>query len=369
MKPKFLLAGLSILLGTLSIDTIAQTYTGHAVPFLTIAPDVRSSGMGEAGIATSPDVNGIFTNTGKLPFSERSGGISASYSPWLSNITNDVSFASVAGYYKPDEYQAFSVGLRYFNLGKIQFTSENNEDMGSSNPYEMAVNLGYARKLSNQLGLGLSMSYINSSILQGTSTVASMGKAGTAIAASLGLYYDNRDNYDNGWVFGAGLYNLGSKISYYRDAEHKDFLPASLGIGTSWNKVINEEHKLVFAADIKKLLVAPLTDSSNAGVLNHYNTPVAESWLKSFTDLPGQAGLSIGAEYWYQQLFAIRAGYFTETKSQGGKSYLTAGAGISFSNIEVGFSYLNTIGNSNNLINNTLRFGISYHFGEAENQR
>lgn len=340
--------------------------SGSAVPFLRIAPDARSGGMGDMGIATGSDAASIFWNPGKVPFSNPGIGLTATYTPWLRDITNDVSFASVGGYYTLDDNQALSIGFRYFNLGDIRFTSDGRDDLGSSRPRETGINIGYSRKLSDRLGMGLSLGYIHSALINGGSTGNMEYKTGTAVSASLGLFYDNRDDYGTGFMFGAALSNLGSKISYFKNSPQKDFIPANLGLGTTWNTIINDVHRLSFGIEVNKLLVPQLSDTALQAIENYRNQSVVGSWFKSFDDLPGQSGLSLGAEYWYNELFAVRAGYYTEAKDKGGRNYLTAGLGARYSSLEFNFSYLNATGQQYNPLTNTLRFSIAFQLGDNQ---
>ncbi len=338
--------------------------SGSAVPFLRIAPDARSGGMGDMGVATSADAGSVFWNLGKVPFSKPGIGLTATYTPWLRDITNDVSFASLGGYYTLDEDQALSIGFRYFNLGDIRFTSDGRDDLGSSRPRETGINIGYSRRLSDRLGLGLSLGYIHSALINGATGGGMDYKTGTSIAGSLGLFYDNRDDYGTGFMFGASLSNLGSKISYFKNAPQKEFIPANIGLGSTWNTVINDVHSLSFGVEVNKLLVPTLNDTTTQAIDAYQRQSVVGSWFKSFNDLPGQSGLSLGAEYWYNELFAVRAGYYTEAKDKGGRNYLTAGLGVRYSSLEFNFSYLNATGKQYNPLTNTLRFSIAFQLGD-----
>ncbi|MET0463772.1 MAG: type IX secretion system outer membrane channel protein PorV [Chitinophagaceae bacterium] len=336
-----------------------------AVPFLRISPDARAGGMGDLGIATSPDASSSFWNMGKAAFNQSQGGIAATYTPWLKQLVNDVYLASLSGYYKFAEDQAITVGLRYFSLGNIQFTDGAGNSWGNGKPREFSLDAGYSRKLSDKLGLGIALRYINSDLTNGVPTTGSTSyKAGSAVAGDIGLYYDNKTEAGDGFTFGAALSNLGSKISYTSNADQKDFIPANLGLGVTWNKAIDEQNKVMIGLDLNKLLVPSLEGNPpTQQQIDDYRSqgPVA-GWGKSFSDFPGQANFSIGAEYWYNNQFALRAGYYYEDKSRGNRRYFTAGVGLKYNVFGLNFSYLAPSGSgvTQNPLSNTMRFSVLF---------
>lgn len=337
-----------------------------AVPFLRISPDARSGGMGDLGVATSPDASSGFWNIGKVAFNESQGGIAATYTPWLKNLVNDVYLASLSGYYKMDELQALNVGLRYFSLGNIQFTDQNGNLNGNGKPREFGVDIGYSRKLSDQLGLGVTLRYINSDLASGAPSGGNTYKVGTSVAGDIGLYYDGKSEAGDGFTFGATLSNLGAKIAYTDNADQKDFIPANLGLGFTWNKAIDEQNKLMFGVDFNKLLVPALGANPSQQEIDDYRQKgVTGSWFNSFSDFPGQANVSVGAEYWYNNQFAFRAGYFWEDKTRGNRRYFTAGLGLKYNIFGLNFSYLAPSGSgvSQNPLSNTLRFSVLFDLG------
>lgn len=228
-----------------------------AVPFLRINPDARGGAMGDVGIATLPDVNASYWNIAKTPFNKSNSGIGLNYTPWLRDLgLNDVYLASLAGYYKLDDNQAISASLRYFSLGNIQFTDFSGNALSSFRPREFSFDFGYSRKLSDNLSLGVAARYINSSLASGdVNNSGVVYKAGTSIAADLGLYYNGTQNNGSGFSWGVSLANLGAKIGYTSDSKNKDFIPANLGLGAAYTSVINESSKITFALDVNKLLV------------------------------------------------------------------------------------------------------------------
>ena len=342
-----------------------------AVPFLRISPDARSGGMGDLGVATSPDANSGLWNIGKVAFNESKGGISASYTPWLKQLVNDVYLTSIAGYYKFDENQALSSSLRYFSLGDIQFTDGTGQSIGSYRPREFGFDIGYSRKLSKQNGIGVALKYINSNLAGGTVTSGATYKAGNAVAADIAYYHDGKNDVGNGWTWGAALTNLGSKISYTDNADQRDYIPANLGIGGTYNKNFNTQNKVTVGIDINKLLVPtpPVEPYTQADLDNYRSQSVISSWFTSFTDAPGgfseelkEFQVSLGAEYWYNNQFALRVGYFYEDKTKGNRRYFTMGLGLKYNLFGLNFSYLLPSGSgvNQNPLSNTLRFSIMF---------
>lgn len=338
-----------------------------SVPFLRISPDARSGGMGDAGIATAPDVYASFWNTGKLPFAKTNNGVSASYSPWLRDAASDMFLAALSGYHKLNQDQAIHASFQYFSLGDIQFTDANGSKLNSFHPREFAIDAGYSRKLSSKAGLGISLKYIYSN-LASDGTGNEEFRAGTSVAADLHYYYDAR-KADNGWSFGATLSNLGSKISYTENSTQKDFIPANLGLGAAYARVFNPQNRIQLALDVNKLLVpTPPADADPASLASYRNKGVVSSWFSSFGDAPGgfseelkEFQISVGGEYWYNDQFAVRAGYFYENKNKGGRQYFTAGVGVKYSKFAFNFSYLAPSGSGANrsALSNTLRFGLA----------
>jgi hypothetical protein len=344
-----------------------------AVPFLRISPDARSGGMGDVGIATPADANAPFWNRAKVPFANGNSAISLTYTPWLKGLgLNDVYLASLAGYYQLDETQALSASLRYFSLGNIDFTDQNGAPIGSYRPREFAFDAGYSRKLSDKLGLGIALRYINSSLASGPFGGVTY-KPGSSIAGDISLFHDGTggDANASGLNWGINISNLGSKISYTNDATQKDFIPANLGLGLAYVKVFDETSKATFGLDINKLLVpTPPLAGDSTGWVRYHSKGVVSSWVSSFNDAPGgfseelkEFQISLGAEYMYNNQFALRAGYFYENPSKGDRKYFTVGAGLNYNMFGLNFSYLIASGNgvNRNPLANTLRFSLIFN--------
>jgi hypothetical protein len=347
-----------------------------AVPFLRISPDARAGGMGDVGIATLPDANAIFWNQAKIPFSKSKSEIAFTYTPWLKGLDlNDVYLVSGAGYYQLDEEQAISGSLRYFSLGNIQFTDAFGNDLEKYRPREFSIDAGYSRKLSEKLGIGIALRYINSSLASG-STGGTTYKPGTAVAGDLSVFYDGSQTGDiSGINWGVTLSNLGSKISYTNNAAEKDFIPANLGLGVAYVNVFDEESKITFGLDVNKLLVpTPPLNFDTQSLEAYHNQGVVGSWFSSFGDAPGgfseelkEFQISAGAEFNYMDQFLFRAGYFYEAPTKGNRKYFTLGAGLNYNMFGINFSYLIPSGSgiNRNPLSNTLRFSLLFNLDKS----
>lgn len=337
-----------------------------AVPFLRLAADARTAAMGDVGIATDPDVNSLFYNGSKTVFNDAKYGIAVNYTPWLSELdVKNLYQLSLSGFYKLSDKEAISVGLRYFSLGNFTFTDNIGQEVGTFKPVDLAVEAGYSRKLSQKMGIGLNVRYINSKLAN--NSVNSNYKTGSAVAADISTFYKHKD-----WNFGLALTNLGSKIKYGGEPA---YIPANLGFGAAYNKKINSDNKITFALDVNKLLVPTPPDENDAAKVASYNNKsVIGSWFSSFGDAPDgsseeikEVQLGFGAEYMYKELFSLRTGYFTENKLKGNRNYFTVGAGLQYKVAAVNFSYLVPTGNNtnDNALKNTFRLSLLFDFNNA----
>jgi len=385
MSKRFAIS-LSLLAGLAATGAQAQTNVDGkintittAVPFLRISPDARSGAMGDVGLAISPDANAQYWNVAKLPFTTKKFGISATYTPWLKDLVPDIFLAYVSGYAKfgKDDNQVISGSLRYFSLGDITYTRDGINPDGTGKPREFSLDLGYSRRLSPYLSLGLTGRYIHSSIASGA--INQDYKPGTAVAADLGVFYSKTREIDEfrnrNFSFGAVISNLGSKISY--NSTRKDFIPINLGLGIAYTSKFDEYNKITFALDVNKLLVpTPLDSNGDAAGGQYYpDKTVVSGVLGSFGDAPDgfaeelrEFQVSIGAEYWYQDQFALRAGYFYEDKTKGDRKYFTVGLGARYNIFTLNFAYLVPSGSgiNRNPLSNTLRFSLLFDFDKIQ---
>lgn len=395
MTKRFSALGLSLLAACAVTGVKAQTQTGingqstvntitTGVPFLRISPDARSGAMGDVGLAITPDANAQFWNVAKMPFNTKKYGISATYTPWLKDLVPDIYLAYLSGYGKfgQDDNQTISASLRYFSLGDITYTQDGITPTGTGKPREFSFDVGYSRKLSPYLSTGISLRYIHSAIASGLSgTQGTDYRPGNAFAADLGVYYSKTKEIDefrnNNFSFGAAITNLGSRISY--SSTRRDFIPINLGLGAAYTTQFDEYNKITFALDVNKLLVpTPQLHESgpDSGKYYYPDKNVVSGVLGSFGDAPGgfkeelrEFNVSLGAEYWYQNQFAVRAGYFFEDKTKGDRKYFTCGLGVRYSIFNLNFAYLVPSGSgiNRNPLSNTLRFSLIFEFDQLNN--
>lgn len=386
---KFLaVAGLTLMTGLINHTAQAQPYAAKptqttatnlngtdasfvttAVPFLRITPDSRAGGMGDAGIATSPDANAQYWNVAKLPFTEKNYGVSATYTPWLKDLVPDIFLAYIAGYAKigKDNNQTISASMRYFSLGNINYTTVQGDPNGTGMPREFSFDLGYARKLSEYFSTGVSLRYIHSAIASGVSYLAGNNyHPGNAMAADVGIYYTKKKEVDeiksNTLSLGAVISNLGTKISY--NSIRKDFIPTNLGLGAAYTMQIDQYNKFTLALDVNKLLVPALNNSDT-------QISVVSGVFKSFGggDQLQKLDISLGAEFWYQDQFGARAGYFYEDKNNGDRQYITAGVGVKYNVFQLNAAYIvpQGSGTTRNPLSNTVRFSLLFEFDKLNN--
>jgi len=360
----------------------ANTIT-TGVPFLTIAPDSRSGAMGDAGVAISADANSQHWNPAKYAFASSDMGIALSYTPWLRNLVNDINLAYLVGYKRLDDQQTMSASLRYFTLGDIQFMDDGGYPTTTQSPNEFAIDIGYTRLLSDNFSGAVALRYIRSDLTGGQLVNGTESHAGSSYAADVAFYYQNeiRVNRKNSTISaGINISNIGSKISY-TDGETKDFIPTNLKLGVAYKTEMDQYNTITFAFDANKLLVpTPSKDSTSIdGVVapigfSSNKSPVA-GIFSSFSDAPGgmkeefkEINFSVGAEYWYNKQFALRAGYYYEDATKGNRKYFTAGAGLKMNVFALDFSYLLPVA-QNNPLANTLRFTLSFDFDAFSKQR
>jgi hypothetical protein len=329
-------------------------------------------------VATSPDVNSQHWNPAKYAFIDSEMGVALSYTPWLRNLVSDINLAYLVGYKRLDDRQTLSASLRYFALGDITFMSEYGDPTGQQNPNEFAIDMGYTRLLSDNFSGAVAMRYIRSDLTGGQLVNGVETHAGNTFAADVAFYYQTEMRVNRkSSVFAAGIdiSNIGGKISY-TDGETKDFLPTNLKLGLSYKTEMDKYNTITFAFDANKLMV-PTPDTATVDIVTGLGSDksVVEGMFTSFTDAPGgmaeefkEINFSLGAEYWYNNQFAIRAGYYYEDVNKGNRKFFTAGAGLKMNVFALDFSYLLPVA-QNNPLANTLRFTLSFDFEAFNKQR
>lgn len=365
---------------------------------LTIAPDARGAGMGDIGAATDPDVNSQFWNPSKYAFAYSDAGIGLSYTPWLSKLVNDIYLANLSGYFKFGEGspQAVSASLRYFSLGNIILTNQNGDEVNSINPFEMAVDVGYSRRLSESFSMGVVLRYIYSDLgFQYDESGSATGnvKGASAFGADISWYHTSYPiiaRNECQWSWGMNISNIGSKLAYDNGNESA-FLPTNLKIGTTFLFPIADKNTFSINLDANKLLVptAPQEyqyqttdaygntvtdwDAYNAAKEEYNNMSPFEGIAKSFYDAPGgfaeelrEINFSVGVEYSYNRQFSLRAGYYYEDKYKGNRQFFSFGASFAYSVLQIDAAYLLATAASSPL-DQTLRFTLSFDLEGLKN--
>jgi len=347
-----------------------------AVPFLLITPDARSGAMGDAGVAVAGDVNSASINPSKLAFLDQPYGFAVSYSPWLKSLVPDISLAYLSGFYKLDDRNTIGASLRYFSLGSIQLTDINQQELGIANPNELAFDVTFARNFGEEFSLGTSLRYIYSNLASGQFASGQV-RGGNAIAVDVsGLYKTSSNLFGKPTIFSAGanISNIGTKMSYSDNGEGF-FLPTNFKLGGASTITLDDYSTFTFALDFNKLLVPtqPIYDANNNIVSGkNPNRSVPAGIFGSFSDAPGgfseelkEVGISTGVEYWYNQQFAIRAGYNYQSPMKGDSRYFTMGLGLKYNVFNIDFSYLLANAQTSPLAN-TLRFSLLFNFGDRK---
>ena len=371
-----------------------------AVPFVAITPDSRAGAMGDAGTALSPNSTSTYWNTSMLNFSEDKSEIGISYTPWLRQLTNDIHLSYISGYYKPNERHVVGGALRYFNLGEITFTDASGNIIRDDRPSEFELTGAYAFKLTDRLSVGLNGKFIYSNLTGGLTINGVDTRPGIAGASDLSFTYLN-DQAKIGstrgtYAFAATINNIGNKIAYSNVSNDvRDFLPTNLKIGNSFIAKFDEYNEVTFSVDVQKLLVpSPMKvekiDGENYFFGYDNNVGVIAGMLQSFYDAPGELAvdesgnfietsdgeyeiqggsrlkeelteinIGAGVEYWYNNVFAVRGGFFYEHPTKGNRQFINLGLGLKYNKFGIDISYLAALVRNNPLAN-TLRFTLRF---------
>ncbi len=348
------------------------------VTSMSITPDARGASMGDLGVATDPDVNSQFWNPSKYAFAYSGAGVSLSYTPWLRKIVNDIFLANLSGYWKigSSDNQAVSASLRYFSLGEISNTDDQGNKLSTVNPFEMSVDVGYSRKLSEKFSMGVALRYIYSDLGYSDMSLQDQSGGASAFAADISGYFTTYPVIGRNecqWSWGWNISNIGSKVSY-NGGNDPAFLPTNLRLGTAFTFPLADYHNLTLSVDANKLLVPTkprLADYENQQAyeeaLQKWKDESSISGIfKSFHDAPGgfkeelrEITYSIGAEYAYNQQFFLRAGYYHENKYKGNRQYFGLGAGFALNVLRLDAAYMIATA-QNSPLDQTLRFTLSF---------
>ena len=358
------------------------------VPFLLVAADARSAGMADQGVATSPDAFSQQWNPSKYAFITKKQGFSTSYTPYLTSLVNDISLGQITYYNRINERSAFAGSLRYFGLGEIELRQQFDDPANVVKPNELALDGSYSLKLTEKFAMGVAARYIRSNLKIPDANQDS--RAANTFAVDISGFFQGEEiayNDFNGRMrLGFNIQNLGPKISYDQSISDKtaNFLPANLKLGGGYDFVFDEYNKFSLNLELGKLLVPTpqkVEDKNGDGAIDNTDVVLtnqeyqAIGWtsgiFKSFNDAPDgfaeeikEFTYSVGAEYNYQDSFAMRLGYFHESPVKGARKFFSLGAGFKYNVVKVDVSYLFNASNIKSPLENTLRFSLTFGFGE-----
>ena len=361
-----------------------------AVPFLLIAPDARGGGMGDIGAATTPDAYSMYWNPAKYAFIEKDFGFGIGYVPWLRGLVNDIGLFSLAGFKRFGDKQAIAMSLRYFSMGEVMFTNDVGQELGAVKPNEWTIDATYSRKFSHVISGAVAGRFIYSNLVP-VNYGAYQVKPGISVAADVALYghkeIEVKGLTASYFDFGLNISNIGAKISYSSSSSNTYFIPTNLRFGVGYTMDLDEYNRISLSLDLNKLLVPTppiylkdktgkfdsLDANSNKVIDKGRNPDVSpiSGMLQSFYDAPygfkeemQEINVVASAEYWYNKLFAVRAGYFWESKYKGNRQFFTLGAGLRYNVFGLDFSYLIPV-QSNNPLQNTMQFTLLFNFNQA----
>ncbi|MCG1036540.1 type IX secretion system outer membrane channel protein PorV [Polaribacter sargassicola] len=346
-----------------------------ATPFLLIVPDARAGGMGDVGVATSADAFSIFHNPAKMAFSNRQIKTGITYSPWLRNLTDDIFVGSGSYMNRFKENAAWGADFKYFSLGQIDLTDSSGNPNGTINPNELVFTGAYALKLSETFSGSVSLKYIRSNLtFNGTSgnSLQPINSFAVDISGYYQSFEENYGNFNGVYRLGFNISNVGPKVSYTPGEE--DFIPTNLKLGGGFDFILDDYNTISTTLEFTKLLVpTPPTRDDEGNIVEGKDDNVG--WVsgifQSFGDAPGgfseeikEFTYAFGAEYLYNNAFALRGGYFHESEDKGNRQYYTLGAGFKTNALNVDLSYLINSSDVNNPLENSLRFSLSFDLGE-----
>ncbi|QYN50562.1 MULTISPECIES: type IX secretion system outer membrane channel protein PorV [Apibacter] len=347
-------------------------------PFLRISPDARSGGLGDQGVATSPDGFSQFWNPSKYVFGTSYSGVGLSYTPYMNKLTSDVFLLNGTFYtfLGEEERSTLAASIYYFNMGEIQLNEllgNNIVEKGISKPNEFALDVSYGLKLADVYSMAVTARYIRSDLFNNVDNSSAQTKAANTFAVDVTGYFQSEKsssfgNYEGRWRAGWGLFNMGPKLDYSDSKENSSYLPTNLRLGVGYDLYFDDDNKLGLTFEATKLLVPAPEEVKNPDGSITYQVPdksFISGMFKSFSnkDVGKEITYSIAGEYTFNNAFAFRTGYFYENPDKGGRQYVTLGAGLKYQSFGIDFSYLITTSSVNNALDNTLRFGLTWDFG------
>ncbi|MBX2826982.1 MAG: type IX secretion system outer membrane channel protein PorV [Flavobacteriaceae bacterium] len=378
MKKLFIpiLLGLLVVKANAQESNIDDRVITTGVPFLLIAADARSGGMADMGVATSADAFSQQWNPAKYAFAISKQGVGVTYTPYLSNLVNDIFLGNLSYYNRLDERSAVAASFRYFSNGEIELRETFDQEPLVVKPNELTFDVSYALRLSDRFAMAIAGRYIRSDLkLQTANEDAS---AASSFAVDVAGYYQSEEiaynDFDGRWRAGFNISNVGPKLKYDETGQENS-LPINLGLGGGFDFILDEYNKIGVNAEVNKLLVPTPSDSNGDGAITRdddfYNESFVGGMFSSFGDAPDGFGeelkeftWALGAEYWYQDVFAFRTGYFNESEDKGSRKFLSLGAGFRYTAINIDISYLFSTSRVRSPLEGTLRFGLTFNFGD-----
>ncbi len=374
---------------TIIFDNQSKVIT-TGVPFLLIAADARAAGMGDIGVATSVDAFSQQWNQSKYAFSETKSGIAVSYTPYLSKLVNDIFLGNVSYFNRINEGSAFAVSFKYFSLGEIELVQDENSSPLIAQPNEMTIDASYALRLGTQFSMAVGLRYLRSDLK--IQALDNSAEAASSVAADISGFYQSEeqayDSFNGRTRLGFAIQNIGPKIKY-DDAGRESFLPTTLRLGGGFDFIFDEYNTLALTGEVTKLLVPSppvlgyvdldgnqkqATDGSEPTIIvegKSQDVNFLKGMFQSFSDAPGgfseelkEFTWALGAEYQYQDSFAFRAGYFNESDEKGARKFFALGAGFKYTTINIDMSYLFSASKVQSPLENTLRFSLTFNFGD-----
>jgi hypothetical protein len=349
-----------------------------AVPFLIIAADARAAGLGDQGVATSADAFSQQWNPAKYVFINSEQGVGVSYTPYLSNIVNDIFLGNLTYYNRLDDRSAVAASLRYFSLGSIEAQGGFEEVPLLLSPNEMTLDISYALRLSENFSMAVAGRYLRSDLK--LSINSEDATAASTFGVDVAAFYQTEnivfENFDGRFRAGANISNIGPKIKY-DEVGQENFIPTNLKTGAGFDFIFDADNRLGTYVEFNKLLVPTPQDFNGDGVINrqdeeeYNNIGAIQGIFKSFGDAPGGFGeemreitWALGAEYVFRESFSLRTGYFNESDTKGSRKFLALGAGFKYAPVLIDISYLFSTSNVVSPLEGTLRFGLTFNFGE-----
>jgi hypothetical protein len=383
MKPYLLILLLSLLCSKNSFSQDNRRVITTGIPFLLIAADARSSGLGDQGVATRVDAFSQQWNPAKYAFSKTKSGIGLSYTPYLRELVNDINIGNLAYFNRIDERSAFAASIRYFALGEVELRSTAQQVPRIASPNEFAVDLSYSLRLSEVFSMAVTGRYINSNLRIPTGIADA--SAASSFGADISMFYRSEEkfykDFNGRWRGGLSISNIGPKIKY-DDVGQENFLPTNFRAGAGFDFILDASNTIGVHLEVNKLLVPtpPAFDTDGSGNL----TPEGQQAFLDYTrenefgaifsswgDAPDgiseelkEITWALGAEYWFEDSFALRLGYFNESQDKGFRKFVTMGAGFKYSTINIDASYLFSTSTVQNPLEGTLRFGVTFNIGD-----